>query len=272
MDIRLVALDLDGTLLTEDHRLSPAIEAAVASARDRGYLVTLATNRMETSALYFARRLGLTEPIISYGGALVRGLDTGPPLVDLRIGRQTALDALRAMDDDEEVHRFVYQDGEVYADRETWYSARYGDILGVTIHLAEDLEAILEDEPTAVVFRVPPEEAPQATARLSKVLGARARLLNSLPYYIEVLPPEATKGRALQILLEHYGLGPEHCLAIGDGLNDLEMIACAGLGVAVANAEEPLKAAADHVTANPRDRGVFEALMRWCGIALEGEA
>lgn len=271
MDIRLIALDLDGTLLTEDHRLSPAMEAAVAAARNRGYLVTLATNRMETSALYFARRLGLTGPIISYGGALVRGPDAGPPLLDLRIERETARLALRAIDGDE-IYPFLYQGGHVYTDRETWYSSRYGDILGVTVHLAEDLEAILDEEPTTVVFRVPPEEAPRVTERLAEVLDGRARLLNSLPYYIEVLPPEATKGRALQTLVEHYGLGPEHCLAIGDGLNDLEMIAYAGLGVAVANAEEPLKAAADHVTTNPRDRGVFEALMRWCGIALEGEA
>lgn len=271
MDIRLVALDLDGTLLTEDHRLSPAMEAAVAAARDRGYLVTLATNRMEASALHFARRLGLTEPIISYGGALVRGPDAGPPLVDLRIGRDTARRALRAIDG-EEIYRFIYQDGYVYTDRETWYSSRYGDILGVTVHLAEDLEAILDEEPTAVVFRVPPEHAPRVTERLAEALGGRARLINSLPYYIEVLPPDATKGRALQAVLQHYGLGPESCLAIGDGLNDLEMIAWAGLGVAVANADESLKAAADYVTANPRERGVFEALMRWCGIALEGVA
>jgi hydroxymethylpyrimidine pyrophosphatase-like HAD family hydrolase len=188
MDIRLVALDLDGTLLTEDHRLSPAIEAAVASVRDRGYIVTLATNRMEASALHFARRLDLTEPIISYGGALVRGLDTGRPLVDLRIGRETAWRALRAIDG-EEVYRFVYQDGHVYTDRETWYSSRYGEILGVTVQVAEDLEAILEEEPTAVVFRVPPEQAPRVTERLAEALDGRARLLNSLPYYIEVLPP-----------------------------------------------------------------------------------
>ena len=272
MDIRLVALDLDGTLLTEDHDLSPAMEAALASARARGYLITLATNRMEASARLFARRLGLTEPIITYGGALVRGLDAGPPLVDLRIERQTARDALRAVGSEEEVYRFVFQDGHVYTDRESWYSTRYSEILGVTVHLEEDLEAFLDAEPTAVVFRAPPEEAPRITARLAEALDGRARILKSLPFYIEVLPSEATKGRALQTLLEHYGLGPENCLAIGDGLNDLDMIAWAGVGVAVANADEALKEAADHVTANPRERGVFEALMRWCGIAVEGEA
>ncbi|MFQ6672387.1 MAG: Cof-type HAD-IIB family hydrolase [Candidatus Tectimicrobiota bacterium] len=271
MDIRLVALDLDGTLLTKDHRLTPAMEAAVGAARARGYRIILATNRLETSAQHFARRLGLTAPLISYGGALVRSLNTSPPLLDLRLEREVAQEALRALDG-EEVFRFVYQNGRVYTDQETWYSVRYGDILGVTVHLAEDLEAILDAAPTAVVFRSLPEEAPRLTDHLATVLDGRARILNSLPYYIEVLPREATKGRALKALLEHYGLGPEHCLAIGDGLNDLDMIACAGVGVAVANADERLKAAADYVTANPRERGVFEALMRWCGIALEGEA
>jgi Cof subfamily protein (haloacid dehalogenase superfamily) len=271
MDIRLVALDIDGTLLTQDHRLTPATEAAVAAALSKGYRITLATNRMEASARLFAERLGLTEPIISYGGALLRGPDGSHPLLDLRIERDTARAALQTIAD-EEVFRFVYQDGHIYTDRETWYSIRYGEILGVEVRFADDLEDILEAEPTAVVFRAPPEKAPAITDRLSRALDGRARLLRSLPFYIEVLPSEATKGRALQTLLDHYGLGPEHCLAIGDGINDLEMIRLAGLGVAVANADERLKAAADHVTANSRERGVFEALARWCGIALEGEA
>jgi Cof subfamily protein (haloacid dehalogenase superfamily) len=272
MDIRLIALDLDGTLLTEDHRLTPATEAAIAVARGQGYHITLATNRMEASARLFAERLSLTEPIISYGGALMRSLDGAPPLLDLRIGRETARAALQAIEDDDEVFRFVYQDGHVYTDRETWYSVRYGQILGVQVHLADSLESILEAEPTAVVFRTPPEKAPTITERLSRAVDGQARLLQSLPFYIEVLPTEASKGQALQALLDHYSLGPENCIAIGDGINDLEMINLAGLGVAVANADERLKEAADHVTANPRDRGVFEALMRWCGIALEGEA
>lgn len=271
MNIRLIALDLDGTLLTEDHRLTPATEAAVTAARERGYQVTLATNRMEASALLFAQRLSLTEPIISYGGALMRSLDEDPPLLDLRIERETARAALQAIEDDE-VFRFVYQDGHVYTDRETWYSVRYGEILGVQVRLTDSLESILEAEPTAVVFRTPPEKAPTITDRLLEAIDGKARLLQSLPFYIEVLPSEASKGRALQALLDHCGLGPENCIAIGDGINDLEMISLAGLGVAVANADERLKAAADHVTTNPRERGVFEALMRWCGIALEGEA
>lgn len=271
MDIRLIALDLDGTLLAEDHRLSPATEAAIAEVRRRGYLVTLATNRMEASARLFAERLELNQPIISYGGALLQGLDGSPPLLDLRIERETARAALQTIDD-EEIFRFVYQNGHVYTDRETWYSVRYGQILGTPVHAMGDIEAILDDEPTAVVFRTPPEKAPRVTERLMEAIDGRARLLQSLPFYIEVLPSQASKGLALEKLLEHNGLGPEKCLAIGDGINDLEMISLAGLGVAVANADERLKAEADHVTANPGERGVFEALIRWCGIAQEGEA
>lgn len=271
MDIRLIALDLDGTLLTEDHRLSRAAEAAVAQARRKGYRITLATNRMEASARHFARRLGLEEPIISFGGALMRSIDGSPPLLDLRIDRATAQAALQVAEG-EEVFRFVFQNGEVFTDRETWYSDRYATILGVKVHVAEKIEDIIEEAPTAVVFRTPPEGAGLLKARLEQTLDGKARLLQSLPFYLEVLPIGATKGHALKALLDHRGLGPEHCLAIGDGINDLEMISCAGLGVAVANADERLKAAADHVTANPRDRGVFEALLNWCGIALEGEA
>jgi hypothetical protein len=269
MDIRLVALDLDGTLLGEDYQLSPAMELALLSARRLGLIITLATNRMEASARLFARRLGLREPIISFGGALVRPPDSSHALLDLRIEKDLARQALRTLKGPE-IFRFVFQQDRAFTDRETWYSVRYGEILGVPIHAVEDLEAILDDAPTAVVFRTPPEEASKASALLSRIVDGRARLLRSLPHYIEILHREATKGRGLQALLEHYGLDQKQCMAVGDGINDLEMLEAAGLGVAVANAHQRLKASADYVSSNPRERGVFEALVRWCGIAWEG--
>ncbi len=113
-------------------------------------------------------------------------------------------------------------------------------------------------------FLVSDEETNDETRRqLTALVGDRATVTQAVPEYIEVLPPGASKGRGVQMLLDDLGIAPHEMLAIGDGENDLEMLQMAGVGVAMGNAKTTVKAVADYVASDNNHSGVAEAIEKF---------
>jgi Cof subfamily protein (haloacid dehalogenase superfamily) len=262
LSYKLLALDLDGTLLDKDHQLSPKVTHVVKEIIDRGFKVTLATNRMFESANNFAKALNIDFPLITYGGALVKSPATGEILLDLRITKEAAAKALDLMKN-EVSSQFLFQSNEVYTNQRSIYTERYETILGIKLNIVPVLKEVLEENPTYLVFYVKIEDVERLTRRLREHLGSIAQLTNSAPYFIDVIHPEATKGRGLKKIAEFLHLKRDEIIAVGDGLNDMEMIEYAGMGIAVANASPELKKKADHITQAEREEGVIEAIRKF---------
>jgi Cof subfamily protein (haloacid dehalogenase superfamily) len=253
----LVAVDLDGTVLGPGTALAPAGAAALRRAAERGVVVVLATGRMLSSARGVQSRLGLGGPLVAYNGGLVALPDGGgwSDPVPLPAAR-----AVAAACRDRGYFLQAY-----FADRLCVPSAdpraeAYARLAGVSY--AVDPQAVWElpEAPTKLLVIEPAERMPEVRGALGPVAAGRCELAHSYPHYLEISAAGVDKGAALCRLAALLGLPRERVLAIGDGENDVPMLRCAGLGVAVANAAPAAAASAAFVTAAPYGDGVAEAL------------
>lgn len=268
MAYKLVALDLDGTMLGDDKRLNSGTVELIREASEQGVRFTIATGRMSLGALRYAEELRVNIPIITYNGAVIKNTFSGDIYRECKVPAEQGIEAIQLLRN-EPVLRYAFLGEEVFTDTAHEWTDRYADLLGVTMNLVTDLRDLLVDDPTMLVFMVPVGQASILTQLLKSRLDPVVRITNSADWFLDVLHPEASKGLALAQLAERLGIAREEVIAIGDNLNDLEMIEYAGLGVAVANASDELKDAADYVTDAPISRGVEEVIHKF--ILTDGE-
>ncbi len=263
--IRLIAVDLDGTLLNSAHELTPRTETALRAAMARGVQVVLATGKTRPSALHIIAQLGLTTPGIFSQGLAVYNSDG-------TLRHQTALDPAIAR----RVITFAEDRGftaVAYAGERLLVRVRTGRTAMLTEYGEPEaepvgpLQNILDTTAVNKLVLIDVDDVRRVRAlrwQLSMQLDGTARLVQAnVPQMVEVLPPGASKGTALKTLLREFNLDARHVLALGDGENDIEMVRLAGIGVAMGNADPHLTAVADHVVATNDNDGVAEAVERF---------
>ncbi|MCR4441636.1 MAG: Cof-type HAD-IIB family hydrolase [Peptococcaceae bacterium] len=257
-DIKLIAIDLDDTLLKNDLTISPRAKKAITRAVESGVAVTLATGRMFASALPFARDLNLDLPLITYQGALVKYAD-GRVVYHQPLPLGLAREVSRFLKP-YGYHVNVYINDELYMEKDSPEGQRYAGIARVPVHLVEDLRAALTQDPTKMLVIVEEPEIDYLIADLKKEFAGTINITKSKSNFLEIGHKEATKGRALESLARSLGLAPSRVMAIGDSWNDIDMLEFAGLGVAVENAAPEVKRAARYITRSNDDDGVAEAI------------
>ncbi|MDP2743679.1 MAG: Cof-type HAD-IIB family hydrolase [Dehalococcoidia bacterium] len=258
---RLVALDLDDTLLGRDLVFSSKAKRAIQRVKEIGVLVTLATGRMFQSALPFAQELEITLPLICYQGALVRD----PISREVLFHRPVPLEQARQVIEMARhwgLHVNAYVDDELYVERITPEAERYVRIARVPLHPVGDLLAFLKSPPTKVVIVSEEATIDHVMGELRAVFGSSLYITKSLPMFCEIAHSECNKGTALAFLASYLHIPQEETVALGDGLNDLEMIQWAGLGIAMTHAPLEVQAAAEWVTGSLQEDGAAQALER----------
>ena len=266
--IGLIALDLDGTLIGEDLLLGPRTLAAISAARERGVAVSIVTGRMSTSALPYARTLGLVDPIVAYQGALVRALP--PPAADPRLGRilahrPLAADAAREViawsksvglaPHVNHLERFVIQADDPRAED-------YSSWLGARAEVVTDLRAWLT-HPISKVISVAAASDPIPESVLAegrRRFAGRAAVTISHPRFLEFLAPGVSKLVGVRHLARRAGIPLGRVLAIGDQFNDVEMIAGVGHGAAMRSAPAAVRAAARYVAPPVDEEGAAQLI------------
>jgi len=267
LPIRLVALDIDGTLIGEDLLLRDRTVAAVRAARHRGVSVSLVTGRMSTSAIPFARELGLTDPIVAYQGALIRALR---PEGDERLGRllhhePLGVEAAREVviwaqgaglePHVNHVERFVIRADDPRAED-------YSSFLGSRAEIVPDLHAWLR-HPVSKLLAVGVDPIDDTgLADLRRRFAGRATVTISHPRFLEFLAPGVSKAAGVRRLARRAGVPMANVLAIGDQYNDLEMLAAVGHGAAMPSAPEPVRAAARYVAPPLAEEGAAQLIER----------
>jgi Cof subfamily protein (haloacid dehalogenase superfamily) len=264
--IRLLALDIDGTLVGDNLGLRDRTLAAVRAAVAQGVSVSLVTGRMATSAREFADVLGLTEPIVAAQGAVIREMGRpgtrgpGRLLVHTPLAANVAREALIWTRDDlgldphiNHLERLVIRADDPRADD-------YSAFLGVRAVLAPDLAAWIR-QPVTKIIAVGDEPAPvNALAESRRRFSGRAQPTVSHPRYLEFVAPGATKGRGIRWLARRAGVPLSQTMAIGDQYGDLEMIAEVGHGVAMAGSPAPVQAAARYIAPPLEDEGAAQMI------------
>lgn len=252
---RLVATDIDDTLLTDDLMITEGTKAALAEAVRQGCVVTLATGRMHSSAVQIAGQLELNVPIITYQGALIKNLLDGEVLYERLVPEDAAL-AIVDFAKAHGLHLQGYVDDELLSMEENERIRKYSAVTKVPYCIEPDFRKVAAKGTAKLLIIDEPEVLDRLIPELRAVVGEKVHLTKSKPHYLEIVHPEASKGNALLHLAAHYGIPQEETIGIGDSYNDRELVEAAGLGVAVANAVEPLKAIADYITRSNNEEGV----------------
>jgi Cof subfamily protein (haloacid dehalogenase superfamily) len=272
-DIRLLVLDIDGTIAGESNQISPPVLRAIQTAQERGIEVAIATGRMFGSALRFHQAVGSTLPLLAYQGAWIQDPATGTLHQHLPVAIPVAtqlLDDLEAVEreqlGDHPLSIHLYLNDRLYVREITSETEAYSLRSGVEAIAVGDLRQILDQGPTKVLALC------QDTVWIDRLLSdlrqrytpAELYFTKSVATFFEAAHPQVNKGMAVRYLAETLlGLKASQVMAIGDNFNDVEMLEYAGIGVAMGNAPSPVQAVANWVAPDVEADGVAIALHHW---------
>ncbi len=258
---RLLAVDLDGTLVSFDLRLDPRDVEALRRAMRAGLRVVACTGRPFPGALPWARAIGLEDPLVCYQGAQVRSLD-GTVLLDHGVPHGLAMEVVRFCRE-RDLHVQAYVDDRLIVERDRPEARAYARHAGMEVHVVGDLDLAMGPATPKVVIVAEPEVVERLLPEVRRRWAGRLNAATSLPAYLEVTSPAADKRQALGFLCDRFGIGAEETVAVGDGRNDETMIAWAGLGYAIEGAPpEVLAAAGGRTVGGPGSGGIARLVER----------
>lgn len=269
MNIRLIAFDLDGTLLNSSKVISPHTRSVLERAAAKGAILVPATGRLQNNVPEEVLSLPSVRYVIAINGAAVYDLDEKKFLYRAELGKEESLQFFRHAEKLPAIYGW-YQNGQGWMPR-TCYE-RIADY-SYAPWLEENMKKVYLPIDSCEETLMEQEGGPQKLQLYFRDLEARKTALEEIlqlyPQYavssslennIEINAPRATKGEALAFLASHLGLKTEETLAFGDGTNDITMIRQAGTGVAMGNAAPEMLAAADRVTASNDEDGLAKIL------------
>lgn len=276
MPYRFIALDIDHTLLNEAGHITPRVRQAIAAAIERGVHVTLATGRRLFSARMVAAELGVQLPIILYHGALIYDTASEAVLYQCPLSQELA-GGLVAAAREYKLQPFLYIN-PAHDPHEFVYTGPAAEDDPFTEPYRASIQRRLRRTPSYhELGAVAPSLAIGILGKARPVMGFYRRLCGELACYtvltpfmhepgrmsLDLIHPSCSKASTLEHLAAQYGVPMAEVMAIGDGINDLEMLRAAGLGVAMGNAVPEVQACADAIVGTNEEDGVAEAIERW---------
>ena len=253
-----IVLDIDGTMVGPDRIVPDRLKAAARAVEQVGAVVLIATGRMLSSSLHFARELGTNGPVICYQGALTVDSYGETVLRHVRLDESVANLAVETFDQ-LGAHVNVYVDDKVHIERSSAWSDGYAERMDLEPEIVDSLVPILALRPTLVLGVMEPDAADLVAAARSAV-GDRAQVTHSLPHFCEVGHKDAGKEKALQHLADTWDIPSSRFAAFGDGAGDAAMLQWAGLGVAMENGHPDAIRSADRCAEGPPGIAVAKVL------------
>ena len=255
MQIKLIASDMDDTLLNHDNKISERNANAIRSALDKGVVFMIATGRMFCSARPYALDLGLDVPLVTYNGALVKGAKSGEVFYEHKLNYDTALEVL-AYCKEHKYYAQVYIGDDILVDKKGKWSDKYSEIIGVPITEIGEAVYEIKEAPYKILVMTETEDFQPTWKAFAEKFAGKIVVTSSRDNFLELMEPGVNKWEAVKAVAESYNIKPEETMCIGDSNNDLAMIKNAGIGVAVGNAKDSVKEHAKIVTASNNDDGV----------------
>ncbi|MFH8136182.1 sugar-phosphatase [Pantoea osteomyelitidis] len=264
MAIKLIAIDMDGTLLNPQHLITPAVKSAIDRARDKGVSIVLATGRPFVGVERYLMELDLQQEgqyCISNNGALVQRAQNGDCVAEVTLGFDDYL-YIEQLARELGVHFQAFDQSHLYTPNKdiSEYTIHEASLTGIPVRYraVEEMDRATRFPKLMMIDR--PELLDKAIQRLPAKAQQSYTILKSAPYYLEILDPRVNKGYGVKMLADKLGLKQEEVMAIGDQENDLAMIEYAGTGVAMGNAIDSVKKIAQFITKTNIEDGVAHAI------------
>ncbi|MGF1699410.1 sugar-phosphatase [Photobacterium makurazakiensis] len=260
---KLVALDMDGTLLNSKKEISTRTKQAIQAAREQGVHVVLASGRpLEGMEKYLTELEMLTnnDYVLSYNASLVQQVESKTAIrKQIMKGSDAKNIASLANDFSTFVHAFSPERGLITPEDNT-YTQHESEINGVETTVVDFTELTNDEEIIKVMMVAEPSILTAAIEQLPAELYEQYTIVQSAPFFLEFMNKNSNKGTGVAMLAEYLNLTADEVICMGDAGNDHHMIEYAGLGVAMENATEDTKALANHITASNDDDGVAKVI------------
>jgi Cof subfamily protein (haloacid dehalogenase superfamily) len=263
MAYEILVLDIDGTLTNSQKEISDTTLNAVLKIQERGHKVVLASGRPTPGVLPLAEKLKLQEfegYILSYNGAKIMNCKTGEVIFQKVLPKEI-ISELHTAAVKNQVGIISYEDNCIITDMKIdEYMEKEAYINGITIKQVPNFTEYINFDVNKCLITGPGSRLEEVEVIMKKEFGDRISVYRSEPFFLELMPPNIDKAYSLSKLLEYLGLSKDQMISCGDGYNDLTMIQYAGMGVAMANAQEIVKKAADYITLSNDEDGIAHVI------------
>lgn len=259
--IKMVVCDIDGTIFN-GISFSQNLINCINKIRKDGIKFVIATGRTYCGAKQVVAPLNIDTPIICYQGATIHS-PKGELIYEKCLSRELALDILnylKAMD----INPNIYIDDKLYCEKETSYVKRYSEFQKVPYTIVEDISTKdFKSMNKLLVIDDDTEKVKWITEKLKEKYKEKIYSRMSTSTFCEICADGISKGNAVKIVADMYGIKKEEIMGCGDQNNDIELLTCSGIGVAMGNATDTLKGFADYITDTVDNDGVVKAINKF---------
>lgn len=267
MSIKLIAIDIDGTLINSSHQLTAEVHDAIQQAKKQGIKIVLSTGRPLAGIQKLLHQLELftgDDYAITYNGSLVQNTETKQTVSSFSLTYEDYLEIdllARRLN----LHVHTESEDTIYTSNRdiSPYTVHESHLVNMPIKYRTQEEMTPDISYIKMMIIDEPELLDAAIPSVPEDYKERYTIVKSAAFFLEIMNKEAQKGTALKRLVEHLELEPSEVMAIGDNENDLSMIKYAGLGVAMDNAIDVVKEHADVITLSNDEHGVAEAIKKY---------
>ncbi|MBN2839068.1 MAG: HAD family phosphatase [Fusobacteriaceae bacterium] len=266
--IKMMCLDIDGTLLNSKHQITPKVKEAINRvANDSDIPVILVSARMPKGIAFLQRELGIKDPMVCYSGALI--LDRNGQVISKESISAVDLEEIYKVVNKQTIHMSLYKDDEWFVEKMDCWAQQESEITGIIPGIVDffDLIKLWKAEgtgPNKILCMAKPHEINSLKEEIKN--NANLNSLNIYPSkttYLEIMPTNASKTSAISYLEKKFNVEREEIIAMGDNFNDMDMIEYAGIGVAMGNAPDQVKKIADDITLTNDEDGVAHAIKKY---------
>ena len=275
MKYKMVCIDMDGTLLGKRRKISEKSKGVIKKAHEKGVEIVVTTGRIYNNAAYFSHILGVKSPVIAANGAIVIEKKNNNIIYEGYIPSEDCLEVVEILNRHKVSFQF-YTTDTIYCSNliskigtELFMTKQIGyEMLKIKYILVDKIEKwkeILENNQGKITKCIALSPKSKKIEDIKKSL----KKLKNITFYgsgkksVEINYKEVSKGNAVKVLGEYYGISSDEIMCIGDNENDISMIKYAGLGVAMANAISEVKEVADYVTESNKEDGVAQAIQKF---------
>jgi len=257
MQYKLIATDLDGTLLNRNAEITEHTRETILKAIGKGVMFVPATGRPLCGVTHITEQFPGDFPVVTYNGASVITSQSQRVLFSQNLDKKVAKEVY-TLGCEHGAPLIIWEGETLHVSHDCFEVQLYQKITGATVHVLEDFDQL--GEITKIIWLVPANIGRELTHKFGEHFKGKCNVHTSHPSLLEFVHVKSSKGLALKAIGEAYGIDASEMIAVGDGFNDASMLEYAGLSVAMENAPEELKAMCKHVTLSNNEEGVAKVI------------